>query len=72
MIEWEKRNNISVREKKTKRKRKRANLDKENCRPPDAEKKKKKKKKLTFRGKHAKKSINRLLMVLRKSSHDLN
>ena len=72
MIEWEKRNNISAREKKTKRKRKRANLDKENCRPPDAEKKTKKEKEIDIQEKHAKKSINGLLMVLRKSSHNLN
>ena len=55
MIEQEKRNNISAREKKTKRKRKRANLDKENCRPPDAEKKTKKEKKIDIQGEACKK-----------------
>lgn len=44
MINWEKRNNISVGKKKTKQKRKKANLDKENCGLLDAEKKTKKEK----------------------------
>ena len=44
-----------MREKKTKQKRKRANLDKENCRPPDAEKKTKKEKEIDIQREACKK-----------------
>src|SRR5205814_5746710 len=44
MIDWEKKNNISARLKKTKKKRKKPNLNKENTKPVDLEKETRKEK----------------------------
>ena len=55
MIDWEKKNNISARLKKTKKKRKKPNLNKENTKPVDLEKETRKEKCLNIQTEACKK-----------------
>ena len=58
MINWEKKNNISARLKKTKKKRKKLNLNKENTKPVDLEKETRKEKCLNIQTEACKKIDN--------------